>query len=246
MIKSKYVLYSIIGVLLCFLIWGVIIGSSRIIFIVFLTLLIYLIFNFIERFFKIRMSGVFKCLFYFFIFCSQVLGEILDFYKLISVWDNILHFSFGLLCTFVGFSIIRYVVFDSNVMKSLGAIVAVFSMCFSITMGSLWELFEYSMDKYFKCDMQKDEYVNEINTVLLGDSTSNKIFSIQDILYTNVYTSESVFRIDGGYLDIGINDTMGDVFINMLGGIVASILIYIYVCYPGEVNFVRKFIISIK
>lgn len=69
-------------------------------------------------------------------------------------------------------------VFDSNVMKSLGAIVAVFSMCFSITMGSLWELFEYSMDKYFKCDMQKDEYVNEINTVLLGDSTSNKIFSI--------------------------------------------------------------------
>lgn len=246
MLRDKYFLYIFFGIVFCFLIWGVMTQNDRIIFISLLTCVIYLVIYFLEILLKIRVSFLFKCLVYVFVFCSQIFGEILNFYELIPIWDNLLHYSFGFLCTFVGFSIIRFCINSYCNVKKVAFIFTLFAICFSMTIGALWEFFEFSMDKYFGCDMQKDSYVNRINTVSLGNVDKGKVFSIEDVLYTNVYTSDSVIKINNGYLDIGLYDTMSDIFVNMLGAFTAGSLISVYIIFPCKVGFVKKFVIEKK
>ncbi len=51
--------------------------------------------------------------------------------------------------------------------------VAFVAFCFSMTIGVIWEFFEYGMDQFFLTDMQKDWYVPNISSVLLNPSGLN-------------------------------------------------------------------------
>ena len=100
------------------------------------------------------------------------------------------------------------------------------AFCFSMTIGVIWEFFECSMDIFFNKDMQKDYLVQVINTVSLNDA--GELEHIENVTNTVVNTSsgESV-TIDGGYLDIGIRDTMKDLLVNLIGAVVFSTFGYI-------------------
>ncbi len=120
-----------------------------------------------------------------------------------------------------------------------------FSFCFSMTIGIIWEFFEYGMDKILGYDMQKDEYVSKINTVTLDPAQSNKVITIDNIDYTIIYdkNNKPIAKIDN-YLDIGLNDTIKDLIVNFIGAIIFNIFGYIYLKNRNQDKFIKNFIIK--
>ena len=115
-----------------------------------------------------------------------------------------------------------------------------------MTIGVLWEFFEYSADKLFGFDMQKDVIVENINTVELDESKTNKVIKVDDIDKTVIYINDNIVAEFNGYLDIGINDTMKDLIVNFIGAVCFSIFGYLYIHNREKYKFVNNFILTKK
>ena len=76
--------------------------------------------------------------------------------------------------------------------------------------------------------MQKDKIVQEFQSIKINKSGENIPILIKDIQKTELYNSngENILTVEGGYLDIGILDTMKDLFVNFIGAVVFSIIGY--------------------
>lgn len=124
--------------------------------------------------------------------------------------------------------------------------VAIASFCFSMTIGVCWEFIEYAGDKVLLLDSQKDTIITTISTVELNPNKQNKTVILKDINKTVLYDSnnQEIATINGGYLDIGLNDTMEDLFVNFIGATVYSILGYFYIKNRDKYQLASKFIIT--
>ena len=167
-----------------------------------------------------------------FIFAAEILGEVNAFYVVIPGWDTMLHTINGFLAAAVGFSMVMLLNEDERVTFRLSpAFLAMVAFCFSMTIGVLWEFFEFGMDFFLGTDMQKDTIVHAIHTVTLDPTLSNKVVTIPDIQDV-IINGESLGL--GGYLDIGIIDTMKDLFVNFIGAVVFSVTGFLYVKSKGR------------
>ena len=195
-----------------------------------LSLVLLLMPIFIQRKFKITLPNTLEIIIYLFIFSAEILGEINNFYHLITYWDTILHTLNGFLATAVGFSLIDLLNKKSHRFCLSSIYLCLVAFCFSMTIGVLWEFFEYAADKFFLLDMQKDEIITEISSVMLDQTHSNNPVVIDDIDKTIFYDSKGneIAIIENGYLDIGINDTMKDLFVNFIGAVVFCFFGYFY------------------
>ena len=167
-----------------------------------------------------------------FIFAAEILGEVNAFYVVIPGWDTMLHTLNGFLAAAVGFSLVLLLNDDERLTFDLSPFfLALVAFCFSMTIGVLWEFFEFAMDFFFHTDMQKDTVINAIYTVTLDPTLSNKVLAIKGIQDVAV-NGESLGL--GGYLDIGIIDTMKDLFVNLIGALVFSITGYFSARRKGD------------
>jgi hypothetical protein len=210
-----------------------------------LSLILFLIPAFIEKTFKVDLPNTLEITILIFIFSAEILGEINNFYGIFKNFDDILHTITGFLAASVGFSLV-YLLNQKIDSFSLSPIfVTIVAFCFSMTIGVLWEFFEYSMDTLLYFDTQKDTYVDKINTVKLDKTFSNKVVKIDDINKTILYdkkVNELVTFI--GDLDIGLIDTMDDLTVNFIGAFVYSIFGYIYITNKEKDKIAKKFIIK--
>ena len=166
-----------------------------------------------------------------FIFSAEILGEINAFYVKIPVWDTILHTTNGFLMAAIGFALTD--LFNRSVrfaIKMSPYFVAFLAFCFSMTVGVLWEFFEYSMDWFFGLDMQKDWILPSISSVKLNPTGANVPVHV-DI--QSVVINGEKWNL-GGYLDIGIVDTMKDLMVNFIGAVVFSIIGILYLKHRGK------------
>lgn len=175
------------------------------------------------------------------------MGEINNFYIVIPYWDTILHTLNGFLAAGIGFSLVDLLNENISSIKLSPIFIVIVSFCFSITIGVLWEFFEYGADNILKTDMQKDSIVQNISTVTLDKTKSNKAIGINNIKYTVIYSEDNEGKmnetiIPNGYLDIGINDTMKDLMVNFIGAICFSVFGYLYIINRGKYHFVNNFI----
>lgn len=177
-----------------------------------------------------------------FIFSAEILGEINNFYGNIPYWDTILHTINGFLAAGVGFSLVDILNKSSKNIKLSPLYVAIVAFCFSMTIGVLWEFFEYGMDRYLRLDTQKDRIVNVISTVKLDPNNDNKAVIIDNIKETHIITDDDEIVIEGGYLDIGINDTMKDLMVNFIGAVCFSAIGYLYIKNRDKYKFATNFI----
>ena len=167
-----------------------------------------------------------------FIFAAEVLGEVNAFYVKVPNWDTMLHTLNGFLAAAVGFSLVVLLNDSEKLTFDLSPFfLALVAFCFSMTIGVLWEFFEFSMDMLLHVDMQKDTVIHSINSVLLDPTNSNKTISIKGITDT-VVNGQSLGI--GGYLDIGLIDTMKDLFVNFIGALVFSVVGFFYARSQGQ------------
>ena len=95
--------------------------------------------------------------------------------------------------------------------------------------------------------MQKDFIVNTIGTVTLDPSNTQTPFVITGISKTLIETSSGqTYVVNGGYLAIGIIDTMKDLIVNFIGAVVFCFLGYFYEKNESKKNIAKSFIIKKK
>lgn len=211
-----------------------------------LSLILLLLPLIIQKKYKINLPNILEIIIYLFIFSAEILGEIYNFYIHFQNWDLILHTLNGFLCAAIGLSLIDLLNTHVKSFKLSPLYVAIFSFCFSMTVGVLWEFGEYSMDKIFKTDAQKDTFLSNISSVDLDLSKNGKTVLVKNIDKTVLYDKDGkeLAIIEAGYLDIGLNDTMEDLFVNFIGASVYSLLGYFYIKTRNKNNLASKFIIT--
>ena len=185
-----------------------------------LTILLLYVPSWIQVRLRIELPPVLEITVLCFIFAAEILGEINAFYIVIPMWDTILHTINGVLSAAVGFSLVVLLNDNQRLTFELSPFfMALVAFCFSMTIGVLWEFFECFMDQFFHTDMQKDTIVHAIYSVALDPTRQNRVVGVTGITDAAV-NGESLGL--GGYLDIGLLDTMKDLFVNFVGALVFS------------------------
>ena len=231
--KSTFVIFVILRILV--IIVGVrqfLVGNYENVFLCAATLVLFMVPAFIEKLFKVHLPSILEIVVLVFIFAAEILGEISDYYVKFAFWDTMLHVTTGFLAAAVGLSLIDILNRSTRIGLSLSPLfVALVSFCFSMTIGVLWEFFEFGADVLFLTDMQKDTVVTNISSVLLNPEPINKSIIIKDI--TETVVNGQPLGING-YLDIGLYDTMKDLFVNFVGAVTFSLFGFFYTKYSGR------------
>lgn len=199
---------------------------------------------FIQNKYEITLPDSLEISIYLFIFSAEILGEINNFYGIIPHWDTCLHTINGFLATAVGFSLVDLLNKNSKDINLSPFYLCLVAFCFSMTIGILWEFFEYGGDKLMKFDMQKDTLITNISSVYLNLDNENKPVVVDNIGKTEIFDKDGklLYVIDGGYLDIGLNDTMKDLFVNFIGALVFSFFAYIGLKNNKSSSVVKNFV----
>lgn len=216
-----------------------------------LTLILFMIPTIIDRKLNIKLPNVLESIILLFIFSAEILGEIQNFYGIFSFWDTMLHTINGFLCAAIGFSLIDILNQSEEFhLKMSPVFVALVAFCFSMTIGVLWEFFEFGADTFFKTDMQKDRISSSISSVLINEEKKNVPVKIDNIEEETIKYNENgeikELIISGGHLDIGLKDTMKDLLVNFIGAVVFSIIGLLYIKNRDEYRFAENFIPTLK
>ena len=210
-----------------------------------LALLLFSLPSLIERRLHIDLPDTLEIIILLFIYAAEILGEIQEYYVIIPFWDDILHTLNGFLFAAVGFSLVNILNRNKRVMLELSPFyMAVTAFCFSMTIGVLWEFFEWGVDTFMAKDMQKDTVLQAIHSVTLHPEGTNipvHIRDIADVILVHSDGTQTALGV-GGYLDIGLIDTMSDLLVNFIGAVVFSIIGFFYVKSQGKGKLAKQFI----
>ena len=244
--KATLTVYLVLRVLVILtLVRGVFRREYQSVFLCGLSLFLMLLPSIISRKLKIVLPSTLEIIILLFIFAAEILGEINSFYVRVPHWDTMLHTINGFLCAAIGFALVDMMNRNDRFSFQLSPLyLAIVSFCFSMTVGVLWEFFEFSADYFLGMDMQKDTVVNAIHSVNMDPTLTNTVVHIRDIADTILVHSDGTQEALGlgGYLDIGIIDTMKDLFVNFIGAVVFSIIGFFYVKEKGKGKVAHRFI----
>ncbi len=242
--KKAFIVFLILRVLVIIvMIRSIIEGRWESVFTCFLALLLFLVPPFIEKNFRVQLPTVLETLAFVFIFCAEILGEIEGFYVRFAFWDSMLHTVNGFMFAAFGFCLVD--IFNRSPrfkFKLSPVFLAIMAFCFSMTIGVLWEFFEFAADKVLDVDMQKDFIVNSFASFKLDPTGGNNPIFLEDITETIIRTADGSEYVVNGYIDIGLTDTMKDLFVNFIGAVVFSIVGFFYIKQRGKGKLASQFI----
>ena len=243
--KSSFVVYVVLRMLvILMMILQIFNRTYENVFLCILTLILLIMPSLVQINLKIELPTALEITILIFIFAAEILGEIQSYYIKFPFWDTVLHTINGFLMAAIGFALVDILNRSKKFSIQLSPVfVAIVAFCFSMTIGVIWEFFECAMDQIFNLDMQKDTIVHSIHSVMLDPTNSNIAVGIGNIRDVTV-NGESLGL--GGYLDIGLLDTMKDLFVNFIGAVVFSVIGYFYVKNRGKGRFARRFIPRLK
>ena len=210
-----------------------------------LSLFLMILPSIVSRRLKIVLPSTLEIIILLFIFAAEILGEINSFYMRVPHWDTMLHTINGFLCAAIGFCLVDMMNREEKFSFKLSPLyLAIVSFCFSMTVGVIWEFFEFGADQLLGLDMQKDAVIHAIDSVMLDPTRSNTVIHIRDIVDTIVVHSDGTQEALnlGGYLDVGIIDTMKDLLVNFVGALVFSFIGFFYVKHKGKGKVANRFI----
>ncbi len=215
-------------------------GNYENVFLCILTLILMLLPGVIQATFRVEFPSALEIIILVFIFAAEILGEISAFYMKFPYWDTVLHTLNGFLCAAIGFSLVDIMNGNKRLKFDMSPLfMAITAFCFSMTIGVLWEFFEFAVDQLFDLDMQKDTVIHFISSTYLDPAQANNCVHIHRIKEVVINGKELGI---GGYLDIGLIDTMYDMLVNFIGALVFCIMGYFYVKRRDAKSLVKGFV----
>ncbi len=247
-IKKNKATFAVYVVLRAFVVTSLVIslvrGELESAFVCALSLILFLVPAFLEKNLGIDLPGALEIIILLFIFAAEILGELNAYYVRVPFWDTMLHTVNGFLCAAVGFALIDILNRNDKFKFKLSPLyVAIVAFCFSMTIGVLWEFFEYAMDTFFGMDMQKDVIVHHITSVTLDPTKTNTTVTVGDINEVIINGQELGLN---GYLDIGLHDTMKDLLVNFIGAVIFSVIGFFYIKSRGKGKIAKNFIPTLR
>lgn len=239
--RSSFIVYTCLRVLVIIMAAIQILNQNyENVFLCILTLFLLILPSAAQVTMRIELPTVLESIILIFIFAAEILGEISEFYLIFPFWDTMLHTMNGFLAAAIGFSMVDLLNRSDKVLFQLSPLfTAIVALCFSMTIGVVWEFFEFAMDQLGGFDMQKDTVIHTISSVALNSQGKNVPVVISGIQEVMVNGQELGL---GGYLDIGLLDTMEDLIVNFIGAVVFSVFGYFYVKNRGKGNLVWRLI----
>ncbi len=121
----------------------------------------------ISKKYKVQIPTNMYLLYVIFLYAAIFLGEVRNFYYQVPYWDTVLHTFSGAMIGALGFSFISLLNNEENIHLQLTPFfVAFFAFCFALTLGVVWEVYEYTFDGVLGLNMQK--FALEDGTQLVG------------------------------------------------------------------------------
>ncbi len=198
-----------------------------------LVLVLFLLPSIAERTLRIDIPNTMEIIILLFIFSAEILGELQSYYIHFPYWDTLLHTLNGFICAAFGFSLVDILCRNNKEKFNLSPLyMALVAFCFSMTVGVIWEFFEYGMDTFMHTDMQKDTVIHAIHSVTLDPTATNTVVHIDEV--KSVVINGNFLLSGAGYVDIGLVDTMNDLLVNFIGAVVFSIIGFFYIKYRGK------------
>ena len=176
-----------------------------------LVLVLYMLPRIVQQNFHIELPSALEIIILVLIFAGEILGELRSYFIYFPHWDTLLHTTSGFVSAAFGYS---------------------------MTVGVIWEFFEFGMDNFFHMDMQKDTVIHAFSSVNLDPTASNIPVRVEDI--TDVAVNGTSLGL-GGYLDIGLYDTMEDLFVNFIGALTFSVIGY-FSAKSGKNSIAKNFV----
>lgn len=241
--RKKLIIYITLRILVIIcMIAEILHGDLNNVLLCILTLILFTLPDFVSNKFEVDLPDTLEIITYLFIFAAEILGEIQRFFLIFLYWDTMLHTLNGFLQAAIGFSLVDILNKNDSRINMTPGFVALVAFTFSMTVGVIWEFVEFGADHYFYQDMQKDRIVSTISSVKINPTGENVPVVLKDITKTIIYSNNDneMTTIDNGYLDIGIIDTMKDLFVNFIGAIVFSILGYMYIINRDGYKFLEN------
>jgi hypothetical protein len=148
-----------------------------------LTLFLTFLPTLVERRWHVHYPTVFEFAIMIFIFCSLVLGSILSFYERFPRWDMFLHIISGVIIALIGYSMV-YILNKGSLkkVKLSPAFVSLFAFSFAMSIGALWEIYEYFVDTALGWNMQRSG-LNDTMSDLIVDAIGALAVAILGYLY---------------------------------------------------------------
>ena len=243
--KTTLTVYLVLrGLIILIMVRAVLRGNYESVFLCALSLALLILPSILQKRLYITLPSTLEIVILLFIFAAEILGELASFYVRVPNWDTMLHTVNGFLCAAVGFALVDMINRNERFSLKLSPVyLAIVAFCFSMTVGVLWELFEFAAERFLGLDMQKDTVLSAIGSVALDPTMSNKVIRVKDIadvIIVHADGSQQALGL-GGYLDIGLFDTMKDLFVNFVGAVVFSVIGYFYVKQEGKGKFASRF-----
>ena len=244
--KTTLTVYLVLrGLIILIMVRAVLRGNYESVFLCALSLVLLILPSILQKQLYITLPSTLEVVILLFIFAAEILGELASFYVRVPNWDTMLHTVNGFLCAAVGFALVDMINRNERFSLKLSPVyLAIVAFCFSMTVGVLWEFFEFAADRFIGLDMQKDTVLSAIGSVALDPTMSNKVVRVKDIADVIIVHSDGSRQTLGlgGYLDVGLFDTMKDLFVNFIGAVVFSVIGYFYVKQEGKSKFASRFI----
>ena len=239
--KSSFIVYFTLRIIvIVMLVLQLLNRNYENVFLCALTLLLLVMPGLVQVTFKVELPTTLEIFILIFIFAAEILGEISEFYLVFPFWDTVLHTINGFLAAAIGFSMVDLLNRSEKIVFNLSPLfMSIVAFCFSMTIGVVWEFFEFGMDQLIGYDMQKDAVIHTIRSVTLDPAGHNVPYVINNITETAVNGQKLGL---GGYLDIGLIDTMQDLIVNFIGAFVFSVIGFFFVKNRGKGRIAGRFI----
>lgn len=239
--KSSFIVYFTLRIIvIVMMILQLLNRNYENVFLCVLTLILLIMPSLVQVTFKVELPTTLEIFILIFIFAAEILGEISEFCLVFPFWDTVLHTINGFLAAAIGFSMVDLLNRSQKIVFNLSPLfMAIVAFCFSMTIGVIWEFFEFGMDWLIGYDMQKDTVIHTIRSVMLDPAGRNVPYVISNITQTAVNEQELGL---GGYLDIGLIDTMQDLIVNFIGAFVFSVIGFFFVKNRGKGGIAVRFI----
>ena len=171
-----------------------------------------------QKLLKFRLQGVLYLLVMAYTVCP-LLGYSYNLYYLTAWWDDVLHAFAGVLFAILGAYLPTLFCKNGEVSFVLKAFCA---FSFSVAVAGLWELVEFSADTFFSTDMQKDTaLVSMPPSYLLSELLGLPVGALGEVDSLQLTVNGQAL---GYYIDLGLIDSMQDIFIETLGAAVYTSL----------------------
>ena len=221
--KGTFIVFLILRILVVIsMIRQFMLGNYESVMLCVLTLLLFVVPMVVQVRLNVDFPQVLEVIILLFIYAAEILGEVNSYYTAIPYWDIMLHTLNGFLCGAIGFSLALCLKKKKKVFFRMSPLlIVIVSFSFSMTIGVLWEFFEYAADHILLLDMQKDTVVHTVSSVLLNPMKVQRPWIMRNITEMSINGTEMGV---GGYVDLGLIDTMEDLFVNFIGALTFSII----------------------